>query len=409
MIKNKYLIVLPKILLAAVSINMFSLNVQAGEWDFSGSVTGDVRLFPYSPAFVGQKKMTVSPSVAVEAEIVYEWNNYQDRFTFVPFARFDAHDDNRTHYDIREASWLHFGEGWDLTVGIDKVYWGVTESRHLVNIINQDDAVEDLDGEDKLGQPMVNLNLEKDYGTFSLFVLPGFREREFLEHDRRLSGPFRIDGDLATFEADSGNHNVDFAARWQHIIGDWEIGLSHFHGTSREARLLQRTVNNEAIFTPHYDQIDQTAVDVQYITGATLLKFEAMSRSGQGDRFAAFVAGFEHTLYGVINGRADLGILVEYLYDDRDPLLAPITTADNDIFAGFRLALNDTQDTSFLIGGVVDHENGSSFISIEAERRLGSDWKIELEGRFFVNVDQTDPSIFFAQDDFINLRLARYF
>ncbi len=395
--------------LAVITISVVPISSQAGEWDFSGSISGETRLFPYSPAFAEQDKMTISPSVAFEAEIVYEWNDYSDRITFTPFARLDVHDDNRTHYDIREASWLHLGEGWDLTVGISKVYWGVTESRHLVNIINQDDAVEDIDGEDKLGQPMVNFNLEKEIGTFSVFVLPGFREREFLEHNKRLSGPFRIDTDLTTFEADSGNHNVDFAARWQHMIGDWEIGLSHFHGTSREARLLQTMSNNETIFVPHYDQIDQTALDIQYTTGATLWKFEAMSRSGQGDRFAAFVAGFEHTLYAVIGGRADIGILVEYLYDDRDSLLAPITTTDNDIFAGVRLAMNDTQDTSFLIGGIVDHNNGSSFLTIEAERRIGSDWKIELEGRFFENIDQTDPAFIFAQDDFITVRLSRYF
>ena len=111
----------------------------------------------------------------------------------------------------------------------------------------------------------------------------------------------------------------------------------------------------------------------------------------------------------MIGGRADLGILVEYLYDGRDPLLAPITTTDNDIFAGVRFALNDTQDTSFLVGGIVDYNNGSSFFTIEAERRIGSDWKVELEGRFFENIDQTDPAFIFAQDDFITLRLSRFF
>ena len=395
--------------LAVMGFVSLSSNVMAGEWDFTGSVVGETRLFPYSPAFAGQEKTTISPSAAFEAEVVYEFNDYSDRFTFTPFVRLDAHDENRTHFDIRQASWLHLGDGWDLKAGLDYVYWGVTESRHLVNIINQDDALEDLDGEDKLGQPMVNLNIEKDYGTFSMFVLPGFREREYLEHGHRLSGPIRIDGDRATCEADSGNHNVDFAARWQHMIGDWEVGVSHFHGTSREARLLPMLDESELILAPHYDQIDQTALDAQYITGATLWKFEAMTRSGQGNRFAAIVAGFEHTFYTVINGRADLGILVEYLYDGRDQLLAPATISDNDVFVGARLALNDTQDTSFLMGGTIDHDNGSSFALLEAERRIGDDWKIELEARFFINVDENDPSFFFAQDDFINLKLSRFF
>ncbi len=409
MIQKLFVPALLTLLLAGAGAGLFSNDASAGEWDFSGSVAGELRIFPSSPAFAGQDKMTLSPSMTFQTELVYQWNDFNDRFTFVPFARIDADDKNRSHYDIREAKWLHLGDDWDLVVGLDKVYWGVTESRHLVNIINQDDAVEDLDGEDKLGQPMINLNLERDYGTFSLFVLPGFREREFVEHNHRLGGPLRIEDDQATFDADSGNHHVDFAARWQHMIGDWEVGLAHFHGTSREARLQLGFDKGEVILVPHYDQIDQTSLDVQYTRGATLWKLEAMTRSGQGDRFAAFVAGFEHTLYGVIDGRADLGLLIEYLYDDRDLLKAPVTTSDNDIFAALRLALNDTQDTSILLGGIIDHENGSSLISMEAERRLGNNWKIELEARFFINIDPTDPTIIFAQDDFFTLRLSRFF
>lgn len=41
-----------------------------------------------------------------------------DRLTFVPFLRLDAHDENRTHWDIREANWLHLADTWDMTVGV---------------------------------------------------------------------------------------------------------------------------------------------------------------------------------------------------------------------------------------------------------------------------------------------------
>ena len=35
---------------------------------------------------------------------------------------------------------------------------------------NQTDGVEDIDSEDKLGQPMVNLTLERDWGALDLYV-----------------------------------------------------------------------------------------------------------------------------------------------------------------------------------------------------------------------------------------------
>ena len=89
------------------------------------------------------------------------------------------HDGERTHFDVRELYWETFGETWDLRIGIARVFWGVVETQHLVDIINQTDTVENSDGEDKLGQPMINLSLVRDWGTVDLFVLPGFRERTF--------------------------------------------------------------------------------------------------------------------------------------------------------------------------------------------------------------------------------------
>jgi hypothetical protein len=99
----------------------------AGEWEVSGSVAGELRVFPVGPAYADQGDATFSPSLSFEPEIVYEWNDGNDRLTVEPFARLDAYDENRTHWDLREANWLHIGDGWDLVVGIDKVFWGVTE------------------------------------------------------------------------------------------------------------------------------------------------------------------------------------------------------------------------------------------------------------------------------------------
>ena len=49
-------------------------------------------------------------------------------------------------------------------------FWGVTETAHRVDILNQTDQVESFDGEDKLGQPMVNFSWSKDWGTLDLYA-----------------------------------------------------------------------------------------------------------------------------------------------------------------------------------------------------------------------------------------------
>ncbi len=289
-------------------------------------------------------------------------------------------------------------------------FWGVTESRHLVDIINQDDAVEDIDGEDKLGQPMVNFNVFREWGAAGVFVLPGFRERTFPDDDARLRGSLPIDDDNPTYDSGAEDRHVDFAVRWSHTIGDWDVGLAHFHGTSREPRLIPRIdAGGRTALVPQYDQIDQTSLDLQLTRDAWLWKLEAMSRSGHGDRFLAAVGGFEYTLFGVLETSADLGLLDEYLYDGREDGTAPGTSADDAIFLGGRLALNDEQGSAMLAGAIVDRTSQATLLFVEAERRLGDSWKIELECRIFLNVPGGDPLAGIRDDNVVTLRLTKFF
>ncbi len=382
---------------------------QAEPWDISGEVSFETRYFPTKPAFPNQKNTTLSPSVMMEPEFVYPLDNGNDRFTFTPFARVDANDENRTHADIRELNWLHLGSTWDMTVGISKVYWGVTESAHLVDIINQTDAVEDMTGEEKLGQPMVNLNLEQAWGTLNLFALPGFRERTFTANNARLHGPLIIDTSQTTFESGKKNRHVDWAVRWAQTFDNLDIAISQFIGTSREPRLLPQLQNNQQIFVPHYDQISQTGLSLQLTTENTLWKAEAISRTGQGKRFYATTAGLEHTLYGIADSNIDIGVLFEHLYDGRDPKLAPPSIANHDVFGGFRITLNDTQDTAILFGTLFDYRSDALFINLEAERRLTNELKLTLNSRFFMHIPPSDPLTFFRNDDFLEMKLHWYF
>ncbi len=46
---------------------------------------------------------------------------------------------------------------------------------------------------------------------------------------------------------------------------------------------------------------------------------------------------------------------------------------------------------------------------MEAERRFGSDWKIELEARIFANTDEGSPLAGIDRDDVLTLRFSRFF
>jgi len=375
----------------------------------SGYAAAEFRLFTSKPAFPEQDTSTLPPSLALEPEYLYEWNDGNDRLTVVPFLRVDAADDERTHADLRELNWLHIGSNWDLRIGLGKVFWGVTESRHLVDIINQTDFVENIDGEDKLGQPMVNLNLLRDWGSLRLFVLPGFRERTFSGREGRFRSALPVDTSRVVFESSAEQKHTDLALRWSHSVGDWDIGLAHFWGTSRNPRLqIALDASGQPVLSPHYDIIHQTSLDLQATKGSWLWKLEAISKDGKGGRFAAMVAGFEYTFYNVLGTGADLGILSEYLYDGRDEQ-APATPFDDDIFLGARVALNDSDNTQLLIGAVIDRKNLSKLFSIEANRRIGDRWVVEFESRIFANVSFSDILFGQREDEFLQLRLKRFF
>jgi hypothetical protein len=370
--------------------------------DFSGSVDFEVRGFTDSAPYAFQRNGS-GLSVALNPEFYYESESGDDSITFKPYLRIDPSDDQRNHADIRELKWLRSGDDWELVAGIDKVFWGVAESNHLVDIINQTDAVDNPNMEEKLGQAMVQYALLKDWGTLRFFALPQFRERTFPGKNGRLRSALPVDDAQAVYESGAGENRMDLALRYEHTVGDWDIGLAHFNGTSREARLTAGLkAVGENVFIPHYDVINQSSVDVQYTTDAWLWKLEALTRSGQGDRFAAAVGGFEYTFYGIQDTDADLGLLLEYHYDERS-VNAPTTLFDDDVFTAVRYVLNDAEDTELLAGVLFDAETRERMFNVEASRRLNDQWTAELEGTFFSG----DSSL--KTEDFILMRLSRHF
>ncbi len=380
----------------------------AVDFRLSGSVGAELRLFPERAQFTGQFEH-YQPSLVFEPEARWRFENW-GRVTIIPFLRLDAQDSKRTHFDLREAFWSkRLGEQWDILIGVNKVFWGVTESRHLVDVINQVDSVEDIDEESRLGQPMINLSTQRDWGNLGLFILPGFRERTFAGVDGRPRFALPIDSDNAKYESSAKELHVDYAMRYTHVLGDWDIGAHFFYGTGREPSFT--VAPNRIRLIPNYNIITQSGIDLQYTHEAWLWKFEGILREGQGDTFGALVAGVEYTFFQINDSAADLGLLFEYLYDGRDKDFAttPPTIFDNDIFIGMRFAQNDTQDTTVLLGATTDVKNQATLFIIEAKRRLGDSFSLEAEGRFFVNTREDQLLQNFSNDSFIDLNLRWHF
>ncbi len=376
----------------------------AGEW--SGYLEGQVRYFTQTAADIDQSDNTLS--LAAQPEYYHRWDKGKQSLLLVPYLRLDSQDSERSHGDIRELIWTYAGDGFETRTGIGKVFWGVTEALHLVDVINQTDLVENPDGEQKLGQPMFKFSLERSWGILDLYLLPGFRERTFPGEEGRLRTRPRVDTELAGFQSDREQRHVDFALRWSHYIGDWDFGLSHFNGTGREPLLTPRLNDTgELVLAPHYELIQQTGLEMQVTKGDWLWKLEAIHRNADSGSHNAATGGFEYTLVGIRDSVMDLGLLAEYLYDDRDNEAA--TPFDNDLFLGLRLTANDAAGSELLSGIIRDLESGASLFNLEASRRIGNAWKASLQARFWFGVPDDDPLVAYRQDDYLEFSLARYF
>ena len=374
--------------------------------EVAGYAAGEVRLFPNDALYSGQNDQ--SSSFVIQPEYYHEFESGSS-FAFTPFFRLDSGDQERTHLDIRELTYLWLKEDFELRVGVRKVFWGVTEFIHLIDIVNQTDLVESVDTEDKLGQPMVNFSVSRDWGTVDIFWLPFFRERTFVGTGGRLRGASVVDEARTQYESAAEEWHSDWALRYSHTFGDIDMGLSQFVGTNRDPTLLDGTDSNgDDIKIPKYEQIKQTSLDVSYVIGEWLWKLESLYRTGQGNEdYFAWAGGFEYTSVGVFESSMDLGFVGEWLYDDRED--DADTAFENDIAGGLRLTVNDAASSEALLGWVQDVDTSARLLFLEASRRFGNNWLLNIEMR--LSLDQPASDFLFEQrkDDLFQTELFYYF
>lgn len=401
---KKYLLLFLTTLFLNIDALLAQEETPKVETDFSLELNGEYRSFFEEGAYPGQKSQF--PAFAIQPEFSMEWDDGKQLLNFIGFGRWDLQDDNRTHWDIRELYWQYVAKNWELSIGAKKVFWGVTESVHLVDIINQTDVVESFDGEQKLGQPMVHFSYLTGFGTLDFFAMPYFRKLQFPGEAGRFRFPLAIDRAMIGFEnEDMEEWHPSFATRWSNYIGAFDFGLSYFYGVGREP-FFQADPESGALefFYPINHQI---GVDVQAITGPVLWKLEAMNRINDFQNFLAFAAGLEYTISNIRGSGIDLGVIGEFLFDERNE--QAFNGMDNDLFFGGRLAFNDVKSTEILFGGIFDITKSTKLFSVEASRRIGSSVKIELEARIFATISEREFFSFFQNDSFARMSISKYF
>ena len=150
--------------------------------------------------------------------------------------------------------------------------------------------------------------------------------------------------------------------------------------------------------------MSQTGLDIQATKGPWLYKLETISAKDGSERHLSTAGGIEYTYYGIRNTPSDLGVIVEYAFDDRND-----NPFNNEGIIGLRWSVNDIKSSSLLAGYLFDMRGNSNRFQVEFEQRVADDLKLFLDLSLNGSIDDADFTYQFKEDSSLTLKLAKYF
>ena len=149
------------------------------------------------------------------------------KITISAIARYDEKDSERRYIDFQKLKYEQYFENYTLKIGNEIIFWGVNESFNIIDIVNQSNLAEDMTGTKKLGQPLLSLAYDNNYGTIDLYLMPYFIERKFPSKNGRPRLALEVDQNSITYESSAKEQKLDFALRYSMVYDDYDLSLIH--------------------------------------------------------------------------------------------------------------------------------------------------------------------------------------
>ena len=371
---------------------LLAIQVQA---ETSGSIEITGSYFPKS------LDASFDTNITAEAKVIgyEELDDFQLEYEIV--IRKSLNDNGK---DIIEPRQLFFAKTFgdiDVYLGYRHTFWGVGESRNLVDLINQQDMAAGMSPDNKLGAPSISIETYLGSGELQYWYISRFRERTF--NDTNAHPGFGMPVSSAQFAHAKGSEASDQALRYANSLGDIDYALSIFDGTAREPLFIVQELDPPTI-APYYERTSSVGLELQYTGESILYKFEGLTGTQSGKDFDAVVLGTEKTVYTIFETQWDMGVLFEYQYDDRAQALI-----DRMIVSGVRLTANDEFDTNFLILYTVDDAFSQSLFGLEVSRRLRNGMTLDINYLLYQSDRQNLPFYSLVDDSELSLTLGYYF
>ena len=390
---------------------IFSFTCQSEEiyWELNNEKTFETRIFHKDNAYAHQKN---TYSIHLKSELFVEPTS-NINLLIEPTYRYDHHDKERSLFDISQAYFLYFNDYSEFKVGKDKVFWGVTELKNLVDIINSPD---DSSGEDKskLGQSLISYSyINEKIGFVDLIYMPLFHEPTKIGKRGRLRLNLPTQNYNTTYEGGAGRKVPSWAVKWQNSYGDSDISLQFFRGTSRNSSTLPKLEDSQIKYFPGHERITQIGTFFQKIYGPIIFKFEGIKRNGQKnakyerENFYSYITGFEYVITRVFDKVWDLNLFTEYSNDDRGSNSTDIF--QNDLFLGTRINLNDVEGTEITQTLTLDLNGDGNTGSLEISTRIMESVRLAANYTSHWSVNNKDTLYSFRRDNYLGIKITNYF
>ena len=309
------------------------------------------------------------------------------------FARLDALDDTRNIFDLEEANVTYTLGPISLVVGSQILNWSTTEAFHPSDIMNSRNLDSDLANPEKLGEPMVEMQVRFLQGSLSAYYMPVRIEPNVLPATSRLSfvPPGVQLGDALWVDRDGTPSDDLFAhqgaVRLAQTVGPADISL----------HVVDHSDRNQPTFTPDpetgelrptYHTVTQAGLNYVQVFGGLLFKLEAVMRTFRApDPTASLLiapqrnhevvaAGLEYS-WTTAAGHQATFILEGQAINQSEATRAQLDPFQRDILVGYRHFFNDVMGRDILVFFITDAERPNEYVaSAQYSQRLTDQWSV---------------------------------
>ena len=361
--------------------------------EISGSVTASYSHFPHS------LETSFEDDVSLELKALGHSDFSHWSIDYELVLRKSINDEGKDIIEPRELFVKRSFGDFDISVGNRQFFWGVTESKNVVDFVNQRDSAAGNSTEDKLGATSISTEFYLQDAEIQYVFMPYFRERTFNAQDAHPG--LGVSLNKAMFSDHKGSMSGDHAVRYSNSFGEYDIGINGFYGTAREPIL---NFNNNGTATPYYPEYQALGLDVQFTGASTLYKGEFVKGYQDEIETTAYVLGFESTFYSIASSSWDIGLIGELQFDDRTQAAA---TRFN--VGGLRFTANNASDSNFLVLYAADEAGEQLSYMGQFSHRLNNGLKLEAEYTEFYSSVRGLPFRNLIDDSYFQVSVGYYF